>query len=117
MTFLRRSGARDSGKAHDPTRPMPTPSTTADALAISGRRWSSPRSRSPSTRWLDEHAAELAPDFEGIGTLDEQMAQLRKVMRLTYDAGFMSHGLARARRWARGVQPAAGLPGRGAHVA
>jgi hypothetical protein len=25
MTFLRRSGARDSGKAHDPTRPAPTP--------------------------------------------------------------------------------------------
>jgi alkylation response protein AidB-like acyl-CoA dehydrogenase len=28
----------------------------------------------------------------GIGTLDEQMAQIRKVMRLTYDAGFMSMG-------------------------
>lgn len=26
MTFLRRSGARDSGKAHDPTRPEPTAS-------------------------------------------------------------------------------------------
>jgi hypothetical protein len=24
MTFLRRSGARDSGKPHDPTRPQPT---------------------------------------------------------------------------------------------
>jgi SnoaL-like domain len=24
MTFLRRSGARDSGKPHDPTRPMPS---------------------------------------------------------------------------------------------
>jgi hypothetical protein len=24
MTFLRRSGGRDSGKAHDPTRPMPS---------------------------------------------------------------------------------------------
>lgn len=24
MTFLRRSGARDAGKAHDPTRPQPT---------------------------------------------------------------------------------------------
>ena len=24
MTFLRRSGARDSGRAHDPTRPAPT---------------------------------------------------------------------------------------------
>jgi SnoaL-like domain len=31
MTFLRRSGARDAGKAHDPTRPEPTtaePSST-----------------------------------------------------------------------------------------
>ena len=26
MTFLRRSGARDSGKAHDPGRPMPSDS-------------------------------------------------------------------------------------------
>jgi SnoaL-like protein len=26
MTFLRRSGARDSGKAHDPDRPMPSSS-------------------------------------------------------------------------------------------
>lgn len=25
MTFLRRSGARDSGKAHDPARPEPSP--------------------------------------------------------------------------------------------
>jgi len=24
MTFLRRSGARDAGKAHDPRRPLPT---------------------------------------------------------------------------------------------
>jgi hypothetical protein len=24
MTFLRRSGARDAGKPHDPTRPEPT---------------------------------------------------------------------------------------------
>ena len=27
MTFLRRSGARDAGKAHDPTRPAPTADT------------------------------------------------------------------------------------------
>jgi hypothetical protein len=25
MTFLRKSGARDSGRAHDPTRPQPAP--------------------------------------------------------------------------------------------
>jgi hypothetical protein len=28
MTFLRRSGARDAGKPHDPTRPEPTASTS-----------------------------------------------------------------------------------------
>ena len=43
-------------------------------------------------RWLDEHQEELACDFEGIGTLDQQMAQLRKVMRLGYDAGFTRMG-------------------------
>jgi alkylation response protein AidB-like acyl-CoA dehydrogenase len=48
--------------------------------------------RSAVDRWLDEHEAALAPEFEGIGTLDEQMAQLRKVMRLGYDAGFTRWG-------------------------
>jgi alkylation response protein AidB-like acyl-CoA dehydrogenase len=43
-------------------------------------------------RWLDDHATVLEPDFEGIGTLDEQMAQLRKIMRLGYDAGFTRWG-------------------------
>ena len=43
-------------------------------------------------RWLDEHEAELACGFEGIGTLDQQMAQLRKVMRLGYDAGWTRMG-------------------------
>jgi hypothetical protein len=28
MTFLRRSGARDSGKPHDPTRPLPADDTS-----------------------------------------------------------------------------------------
>ncbi len=42
--------------------------------------------------WLDEHERELASGYEGVGTLDEQMDQLRKVMRLTYDAGFMRMG-------------------------
>ena len=42
--------------------------------------------------WLDAHQSELACPYEGIGTLDEQMAQLRKVLRLTYDAGFMRMG-------------------------
>jgi alkylation response protein AidB-like acyl-CoA dehydrogenase len=42
--------------------------------------------------WLDEHGDVLAPAFEGIGTLDQQMLQLRKVMRLGYDAGFTRMG-------------------------
>jgi alkylation response protein AidB-like acyl-CoA dehydrogenase len=42
--------------------------------------------------WLDECAGELAPSFDGAGTLDEQMAQLAKVKRLAYDAGWMRWG-------------------------
>ena len=43
-------------------------------------------------QWLDVRAAELTPDYDGLGTLDTQMAHLRKVMRLAYDAGFMRMG-------------------------
>jgi alkylation response protein AidB-like acyl-CoA dehydrogenase len=42
--------------------------------------------------WLDEHEADLAPDHGGVGTLDEQMAHLDKVRRLTFDAGWMRWG-------------------------
>lgn len=42
--------------------------------------------------WLDEHAAELAPQFAGKGTLDQQVAQLAKVRRLTYHAGWARRG-------------------------
>ncbi len=35
---------------------------------------------------------ELAPGHAGLGTLDEQMAQLSKVKRLAYDAGWMRWG-------------------------
>jgi alkylation response protein AidB-like acyl-CoA dehydrogenase len=42
-------------------------------------------------RWLDEHAAVMAPD-RITDTLDEHMAQLAKVKRLTFDAGFMRWG-------------------------
>jgi alkylation response protein AidB-like acyl-CoA dehydrogenase len=34
----------------------------------------------------------LTCDYEGIGTLDQQMAQLGKVMKMAYDAGFMRMG-------------------------
>jgi alkylation response protein AidB-like acyl-CoA dehydrogenase len=42
--------------------------------------------------WLDEEADALAPGFVGIGTLDQQVAQLAKVRRLTYDAGWARRG-------------------------
>src|SRR5437763_11788476 len=42
--------------------------------------------------WLDAHAAELVPPFDGTGTLDEQMAQLAKVKGAAYDAGWMRWG-------------------------
>jgi len=42
--------------------------------------------------WLDEAVGELAPGFVGAGTLDEQMAQLSKVKRLAFDAGWMRWG-------------------------
>jgi alkylation response protein AidB-like acyl-CoA dehydrogenase len=42
--------------------------------------------------WLDEHAAALAREHAGLGTLDDHMAQLSKVKRLAYDAGWMRRG-------------------------
>src|SRR5438445_13771448 len=48
--------------------------------------------RSSLDAWLDEHKNVLAPTYDGLGTLDEQMAQLSKVKRLTFDAGWMRRG-------------------------
>ena len=42
--------------------------------------------------WLDQHADELAPDVTGAGTLDEYMAQIAKVRRLTFDSGWARYG-------------------------
>ena len=42
--------------------------------------------------WLVEHHGALAPEFEGTGTLDQQMAQLGRVRRLTFDAGWARMG-------------------------
>ena len=39
-------------------------------------------------RWLDEHADELAQTHEGHGTIHEQIAQLNKIKRFTFDAGW-----------------------------
>jgi alkylation response protein AidB-like acyl-CoA dehydrogenase len=48
--------------------------------------------RTELDRFLDARADELAPPFEGRGTLDDQMAQIAKVRRLTFDAGFARRG-------------------------
>ena len=42
--------------------------------------------------WLDANADELACEYEGTGTLDQQMAQIAKVRRLAFDAGWARHG-------------------------
>lgn len=42
--------------------------------------------------WLDEHEAELTPPYAGHGSMDEQMAHLATVKRLTFDAGWMRWG-------------------------
>jgi alkylation response protein AidB-like acyl-CoA dehydrogenase len=42
--------------------------------------------------WLDEHAPELAPPYDGAGTLAQKMAQIAKVRRLTFDAGWARWG-------------------------
>jgi alkylation response protein AidB-like acyl-CoA dehydrogenase len=48
--------------------------------------------RAAVDRWLDEYEGALAPDHPGMGTLDDDMAQLAKVKRLTFDAGWMRWG-------------------------
>src|SRR2546425_3201076 len=48
--------------------------------------------RSSLDDWLDEHDDVLAHSYPGLGTLDDQMAQLGKVKRLTYDEGWMRWG-------------------------
>ena len=42
--------------------------------------------------WLDGHADELAAGYAGKGTLEEQIDQIAKVKRHTYDAGWMRWG-------------------------
>jgi alkylation response protein AidB-like acyl-CoA dehydrogenase len=42
--------------------------------------------------WLDDEADALAPEFEGIGTLAQQLQQLNKVRRRAYDAGWARLG-------------------------
>jgi alkylation response protein AidB-like acyl-CoA dehydrogenase len=48
--------------------------------------------RTSLDQWLDDNAEALEPGYEGLGSLDEQMAHLSEVKRLTYDAGWMRMG-------------------------
>ncbi|MET0728201.1 MAG: acyl-CoA dehydrogenase family protein [Acidimicrobiales bacterium] len=48
--------------------------------------------RASLDKWLDHNEGALSSDHRGVGTLDEQMEQLSKVRRLTYDAGWMRWG-------------------------
>jgi alkylation response protein AidB-like acyl-CoA dehydrogenase len=42
--------------------------------------------------WLGERGDELAPAYDGAGTLDQRMAQIAKVRRLAFDAGWARWG-------------------------
>jgi alkylation response protein AidB-like acyl-CoA dehydrogenase len=42
--------------------------------------------------WLDSRRDELAPAYAGAGTLDQKMAQIAKVRRLAFDAGWARWG-------------------------
>jgi alkylation response protein AidB-like acyl-CoA dehydrogenase len=42
--------------------------------------------------WLDSRRDELAPTYAGAGTLDQRMAQIAKVRRLAFDAGWARWG-------------------------
>ncbi len=42
--------------------------------------------------WLDVHEAELAPTYRGMGTLDEQIAQMQRVKAILYEADWMRYG-------------------------
>jgi alkylation response protein AidB-like acyl-CoA dehydrogenase len=42
--------------------------------------------------WLDEHAAELVPSASGTPTMEEELAQLVKVRRMAWDAGWSRLG-------------------------
>ena len=60
MTFLRRSGARDSGQAHDPTRPEPPPRARPIAAGDGARRV-----QDRVDAWLDEQSQRARPARSG----------------------------------------------------
>jgi alkylation response protein AidB-like acyl-CoA dehydrogenase len=42
--------------------------------------------------WLDAHHGELAPTYAPPGTLDDEIAQMRRVRSILFAAGWMQHG-------------------------
>ncbi len=48
--------------------------------------------RARLNEWLDAHREELALRYEPPGTLDDRVAQMQRVKRLLFDAGWMQHG-------------------------
>src|SRR5262245_39699671 len=67
------------------------------AFSNSGMRDSRSNSGLPAWRaelraWLDAHHAELAPRFTGLGTLDDRVAQMQRVKKLLFEAGWMQWG-------------------------
>jgi len=50
------------------------------------------RFRASLDTWLDRNAGELAPAHAGAATLEDHLAQLAKVKRMTFDAGWMRYG-------------------------
>ena len=113
MTFLRRSGARDAGKEHDPRRPMPQPRwgqsgarmeladvpPSARRLARRARR----RARRPMMRRSDLPRGAHGAARQG------QAARLRRRLDAV--------GMARARRRPRRLEHPAGVSRRGADLA
>lgn len=51
-----------------------------------------PEWRAELVSWLDEHHEELAPPHEPPWTLDERIAQMQRVKRILWDAGWMRYG-------------------------
>ena len=113
MTFLRRSGARDVGQG---ARPDPA-RTLGGHDGVAAGAVELDEFKSAVDDWLDAHAERARLHVRGDRdtrradgtTAQGDAADLRR--------GVHAHGLARARRRAGGIQPAARLPGRGAHGA
>ncbi len=99
-------------------RPGPRPNPPAADLPVTGAGRRRPTELDDFRRrldaWLDDNRGALAADYEGTGTLDQQMAQLAKVKRLTFDAGWMRFGWPERVGGLGGSTLPARLPGRGA---